>query len=243
MALVSCPECLKEVSDSALRCPSCGKQLKKQSKKNYLTKFLSLCVLFSAFPLLSIAAEQPTPDSEAISLCKSEINGTKRLECYDRLFPQSRQENSTATSGIGKWEISNSTSKVDDSQNVILMLQGNETIRTTFSGMVTPTLFIACREKKTEVFVNWDIYLGLEQTRMLYRIDKQKAVNSSWNISSDTKAVFYSGRDIDFINALKGAEKLYVRITPYNESPVETTFDLAGLSEAVKPLQKACGWK
>ncbi|MCL7651843.1 zinc-ribbon domain-containing protein, partial [Klebsiella pneumoniae] len=25
MALVSCPECRKEVSDSALRCPSCGK--------------------------------------------------------------------------------------------------------------------------------------------------------------------------------------------------------------------------
>ncbi|MEZ2452489.1 zinc-ribbon domain-containing protein, partial [Raoultella planticola] len=28
MALVSCPECQKEVSDSALRCPSCGKQLR-----------------------------------------------------------------------------------------------------------------------------------------------------------------------------------------------------------------------
>ncbi|EHJ7968006.1 type VI secretion protein, partial [Escherichia coli] len=30
---------------------------------------------------------------------------------------------------------------------------------------------------------------------------------------------------------------------PYNESPVSATFDLSGLSDALKPLQKACGWK
>ncbi|WP_455428303.1 hypothetical protein [Dryocola sp. LX212] len=36
---------------------------------------------------------------------------------------------------------------------------------------------------------------------------------------------------------------MYVQITPYNESPVQTTFDLAGLSEALMPLQKACAWK
>ncbi|ASN16145.1 MULTISPECIES: hypothetical protein [Pantoea] len=29
MALVNCPECHKEVSDSALRCPSCARQLRK----------------------------------------------------------------------------------------------------------------------------------------------------------------------------------------------------------------------
>ncbi|WP_394546258.1 hypothetical protein [Pantoea ananatis] len=29
MALVSCPECHKEVSDSALRCPSCAWQIRK----------------------------------------------------------------------------------------------------------------------------------------------------------------------------------------------------------------------
>ncbi|EEU4976284.1 zinc ribbon domain-containing protein, partial [Escherichia coli] len=29
MALIKCPECQKEVSDSALYCPACGKQLQK----------------------------------------------------------------------------------------------------------------------------------------------------------------------------------------------------------------------
>ncbi|EHW35558.1 hypothetical protein ECDEC9A_3009 [Escherichia coli DEC9A] len=31
MALIKCPECQKEVSDSALCCPACGKQLKNLS--------------------------------------------------------------------------------------------------------------------------------------------------------------------------------------------------------------------
>jgi type VI secretion system protein VasI len=99
------------------------------------------------------------------------------------------------------------------------------------------------REKKTEVFINWDVYLGLEETSMLYRFDKQKAVERSWSISTDTKAVFYSGRDIDFVKAMTKADKMFARITPYNESPVSVTFDLAGLNSALKPLQQACGWK
>lgn len=33
---------------------------------------------------------------------------------------------------------------------------------------------------------------------------------------------------------------MFTQITPYNESPVSATFDVAGLSEALKPLQKAC---
>lgn len=52
-----------------------------------------------------------------------------------------------------------------------------------------PTMYVACREKKTEVFINWDVYTGLEQTSMLYRTDKQKAVEKEWSISTDTKAV------------------------------------------------------
>lgn len=75
-------------------------------------------------------------------------------------------------------------------KNVILSLESDDYIRTPFGEAVTPTLFIACREKKTEVFLSWDVYLGLEQTSMLYRLDKQKAVERNWLVSTDTKAVF-----------------------------------------------------
>ena len=32
MALINCPECLQEVSDSALKCPKCGVQLRKPKR-------------------------------------------------------------------------------------------------------------------------------------------------------------------------------------------------------------------
>ncbi|HBX5494045.1 TPA: type VI secretion protein [Klebsiella pneumoniae] len=180
--------------------------------------------------------------------CRSEVNGTKRLACYDKLFPQDATEGAEPTAvepapNPGKWLTHITTSPVDDSKNVVLMLPSNDSIRTPFGETVTPTIFVACREKKTEVFINWDVYLGLEETSMLYRFDKQKAVERRWSISTDTKAVFYSGRNIDFVKAMTKADKMFARITPYNESPASVTFDLSGLNSALKPLQQACGWK
>ena len=39
MAIVNCPDCNKEVSDTALKCPSCGVQLRK-AKRTILGKVL-----------------------------------------------------------------------------------------------------------------------------------------------------------------------------------------------------------
>lgn len=48
MALIKCPECQKEVSDSALYCPACGKQIKNLSV-HFLESSLSgylYCLIF-----------------------------------------------------------------------------------------------------------------------------------------------------------------------------------------------------
>ena len=82
----------------------------------------------------------------------------------------------------------------------------------------SPTIFVACREKLKFLLIG--MYLGLEETSMLYRLDKQKAVERSWSISTDTKAVFYSGRDIDFVKALAKSEKMFARITPTTKARI-----------------------
>ncbi|MGM1347762.1 hypothetical protein [Serratia liquefaciens] len=54
MALVSCPECLKEVSDSALRCPSCGKQIKK-IRRSFFGKLIKwIFIIFNIFMIYSV---------------------------------------------------------------------------------------------------------------------------------------------------------------------------------------------
>ncbi|UUE36570.1 type VI secretion protein [Pectobacterium aroidearum] len=184
---------------------------------------------------------------ESRDQCQDETNGTKRLACYDRFFPttftKSKVSDQLSPESKGSWSVNVKTSPIDDSQNVFVSLDANESFAAPFGERVRPTLYVLCREKKTELLINWDVYLGLDETTMLHRLDKQKAVNRTWSISTDTKAVFYNGRPIEFIKSLMSSEKMYAQITPYNENSVGVTFDLKGLSNAIKPLQQACGWK
>lgn len=56
MALVNCSECQKEVSDSALRCPSCGKQLRK-SRRSLFGKLIKwIFILFNLFMIYAVFA-------------------------------------------------------------------------------------------------------------------------------------------------------------------------------------------
>lgn len=196
-----------------------------------------------SFTAVSTAYAAPEIDKDALLKCQTEATNDVRLACYDKVLPPNVADDVKAGVGVGKWQVSTKVSPVDDSENVFVGLSANESFRSQFGESVTPDLYITCREKKTELYINWDTYLGLNETQMLYRLDKQKAKTKTWDISSDTKAVFYRGNVIEFVKALTQANGMYVQITPYNDSPVNVTFDLTGLSEALKPLQKACGWK
>ncbi len=47
MALINCPECTSEVSDSALKCPKCGVQLRKPTRGFFGKLFKFLFVVFN----------------------------------------------------------------------------------------------------------------------------------------------------------------------------------------------------
>ncbi|PZD62289.1 hypothetical protein ARC310_11605 [Pantoea ananatis] len=56
MAIVSCPECHKEVSDSALRCPSCDKQIRKP-RRSFFGKVIKWAfILFNIFMIYCLIA-------------------------------------------------------------------------------------------------------------------------------------------------------------------------------------------
>lgn len=141
----------------------------------------------------------------------------------------------------GNWYVSAKKSQIDDSEKVTLILQADEPVKTSFS-KVTPLLFVRCSEAKTNVYVSWDIYLGLEQTEMLIRFDRAPAQTKTWSISTDSKAVFVRGGDVNFAKKMMHHGKLLAQITPYGESPVTAVFNIEGLKEAIKPLRRACSW-
>ena len=50
--LIKCPECNAEVSDTALKCPQCGKQLRKPKRGFFGKVFLWLFYLFNILMLI-----------------------------------------------------------------------------------------------------------------------------------------------------------------------------------------------
>ncbi len=178
-----------------------------------------------------------------IAKCATKDSDAARLVCYDSLAARLGVERpkSKISTGVGKWKVREDRSPIDDSVNVYLSITAAETVRSGYN-TVRPSLYIRCAENKTNVFLTWDLYLGLDSTTMLTRFDKQKATTSKWSISTDNKAVFVRGSDIDFARKLMNHNKLLTQITPYGESPVMATFEISGLQEAIKPLREACHW-
>ncbi len=190
--------------------------------------------------------------STQVILCTATGDDKKIKECLKKLLDNEKSSTSvgeesssqneilTKVANKGKWDTSIATSEIDDSQKVILTLAAENTIRSSYR-TERPTLYLRCAENKTEAYINWGVFLGSDNTKVLLRYDKEKAKTRRWGLSTDHKATFVRG-NIPFIKKLLKHKKLLVQVTPYSDSPVTTTFDLRGLKEAIKPLRKACHW-
>jgi len=56
MALIQCPECASEVSDSAFRCPKCGKGLRKPKRGFFGVLFKWTFILFNILMIIWLIA-------------------------------------------------------------------------------------------------------------------------------------------------------------------------------------------
>lgn len=178
-----------------------------------------------------------------MSKCALQSADDDRLLCYDEIsiklgvsVPLSGKSKNT-----GKWMLQSSNSQIDDSTNVYLSVLSDEEI-TSGNDLVRPELFIRCAENKTRVFIKWHLYLGLESTTMLTRLDSDKAETTTWSISTDNKAVFSKDNNVTYTKLLIGRNRLLAQITPYSRNPVIATFSIGGLKNAIAPLSKACHW-
>ena len=180
---------------------------------------------------------------EDIGKCAANNSDALRLICYDDLAILLGVDKpiTKVTTGEGKWLVREIRSPIDDSVNVYVSITANETVKSGYN-KVSPELYMRCKENETNVYLTWNLYLGSEQIKMLTRFDKLKANKDGWAVSTDYKTVFLIGSNIEYIKKIMKHDKLLTQITPYGESPVMATFDVSGLSEAIKPLRKACHW-
>lgn len=146
-----------------------------------------------------------------------------------------------------QWSVQSGTSAIDDSRTVTLRVSSDNQISGRFGGRGHAVLLLRCMENKTNVLISFNDHFMADiqgYGNVTYRIDDRKAATKGFEESTDNKwlGLWSGGSAIPFIKGMFGGEKMVVRATPFNESPVEVTFRIGELESKITPLREACGW-
>jgi type VI secretion system protein VasI len=190
------------------------------------------------FMLLTLVASGLCQDlNKEIAACAAIENSVERLAAYDLLAQRIGVAKTTkiAINGAAKWAMKTETSPLDDKAILILSLVSEEPVK---AGYKTghPVSFIRYKEGRLECFINYGFFLGTTTTLVTTRLDKNEPKTHDWDVSSDHKAIFYPSGVNWFVKSMANSTSLIVRLTPYGESPVTTSFDLTGLAQAIEPI-------
>ena len=195
------------------------------------TYIVSKAIIFAIFFPFTVNVSAQIPAQE----CAQIIENDTRLACYDMLFKPEKSVNQASVN----WTVETNTNPLDDSNTVLLYTVSSEGQ----SRWRRPiTLILRCRSNKTELFINWQDYLGRDTTHVTTRIGSGDAETKSWGLSTDNEATFYPNNDVRFIKELLGNDRLVAQTTPFNESPITAIFNISGLNEAITPLRDECEW-
>jgi hypothetical protein len=132
MALINCPECKKEVSDTIQNCIHCGYQIKqhrripKKKDNSILIMLVIVGILLVTFIILNHGEDYPPVSSPTSAYYHVEIFVKKQLKSPSTAkFPSEKEKDKHTNSlGFGKYKIDSWV----DSQNSF-----GATIRTKFS--------------------------------------------------------------------------------------------------------------
>jgi len=75
-----------------------------------------------------------------------------------------------------------------------------------------------------------------------YRIGNNDVQSENWDLSTDNQSLFYPDNVLNFIQQLESSSVFVAQVTPAGMNPISATYDTAGLSIAVLPVLKACGF-
>lgn len=196
-----------------------------------------LLTILTLAPMIASAAVE---DKE-IALCASKSGTVDRLACFDQLADKhglAPKTVATTSTGKGKWQTSTKTDPLTD-KSVHLALLDADTGVGRFGEVVD--MVVRCKDNTTELYINWNSYLGMDSTSVTHRIDKAQAVRSTWDVSTDHKSSFMRA-PIGALKQMAEGESFVASITPYGESPVTAVFDIKGAGAALQDIRKGCSW-
>ena len=110
---------------------------------------------------------------------------------------------------------------------------------------VKPTFIVRCKERKTSAYfvtgMSPNVEYGTDEATIRLRIDKKPVFKLMAGKSTDGEALFLPSGTTQLKAMMEGSTLLF-EFTPFNSSPQMTTFQIAGMNEALKPIREACKW-
>jgi hypothetical protein len=141
---------------------------------------------------------QVTGLQKLIDACAGITEDSTRLECYDLTVSQYMTVSTEPTTGVGARVVSDVLNPLEVSRTVTAVLMADGAT----SRFGQPVAMVArCKSGKTEVYINWQDYLGSE-VAVTWRIGSAPARSKNWSLSSDSKATFYPDNDVDCLLSL-----------------------------------------
>lgn len=115
-------------------------------------------------------------------------------------------------------------------------------------GTKIPTLVMECRDNQT--IARFETHCRISTSDfddygdVTYRVDKSdvKTLRFSESVDNRSMGLWESEDSVPFIQSLMDSEILAAKIKPYSDEPFVAFFDTTGLSDAIAPIQSACGW-
>jgi|GEM_PF-502257 len=199
---------------------------------NLNTVLLTLLLLYAANSQASI-------NKLEFANCANNTSPVERLACYDELAQKSGMVSTDIETELyeGSWRVSTKVNPLDDTKTIILALVASSGS----NNWGKPISIIArCKSGQTEVFINWNDYLGSEAT-VTTRVGSKSAKTSNWSLSTDKKASFAKD-SISLLRDMTSSNQLVAQVTPYNENPITAVFDTTGLKTALSPILETCKW-
>jgi hypothetical protein len=103
------------------------------------------------------------------------------------------------------------------------------------------TLVLKCNAKSTEAYVSTSSFLGWERMRVLYRVNDNPVIETSWAAAANGGGAV-ANNAIEFISALTDNGALSVNVFDYNGTNHDLRFNLGRVSDLRSRIATVCRW-
>lgn len=168
-----------------------------------------------------------------VALCKKITDDAARLKCFDAIGSTTEASKVEPTPPKAQeWTVVDSKSPIDDSPQVMAMLQSEDG---------EGSLVLRCAERKTEAAVIPKGLFAYERGTVLIRLNDLPATNANWSASSNNRALF-APNGVAFVKMLPDNGNLFIRASGHN-SQADAKFKLGAVSAVRDRISTACKWQ